>query len=108
VVEHYAACVERLLSGNKLPTYYSLIFATGPACKTATTRERLMAIAALHGAKIIDPVANLCQGNICPTVSETGEPYFVNHLHMRPFYVRDKATFIDGAVLVKRSTKEIW
>jgi hypothetical protein len=69
--------------------------------KTATIRAQLTAIAARHGAKIIDPVANLCQGNICSTVSETGEPYFIDHLHMRPFYVRDKASFIDEAILVK-------
>jgi peptidoglycan/LPS O-acetylase OafA/YrhL len=69
--------------------------------QTATIRERLTAMASRHGAKIIDPIATLCQGTICPTVSETGEPYYIDHLHMRPFYVREKATFIDEAILVK-------
>lgn len=72
---------------------------------SAVMRERLIEIAERHGAKIIDPVASLCKGSICPAVSEQGEPYFMDNEHMRPFYVRSKASFIDETVIL--NTKSI-
>lgn len=63
-------------------------------------RERLRAIAARHGAYVIDPIASLCAGTICPVIASDGEPYFIDHEHMRPFYVRERATFLDETLLV--------
>lgn len=70
--------------------------------QTAPIRARLIAIASRHGAKIIDPVQTLCKGTICPTVSESNEPYFMDSEHMRPFYARDAATFLDETIRVQR------
>ncbi|MBB3222338.1 acyltransferase family protein [Pseudoduganella umbonata] len=67
--------------------------------RQAVIQERLMAISQRHGVKVIDPIKALCNGNVCPAVSQTGEPYYMDNEHMRPFYVRDKATFIDETII---------
>jgi hypothetical protein len=67
----------------------------------APIRERLLAIAARHGAKVIDPIAALCNGTVCPAVSQNGDPNYIDFEHMRPFYVRENATFLDQVLLVK-------
>lgn len=58
-------------------------------------RAKLEMIADRYGAKIIDPISTLCKGGTCPTVSVDGDPLFMDEEHMRPFYVREYAVFID-------------
>ncbi|SMC21410.1 Peptidoglycan/LPS O-acetylase OafA/YrhL, contains acyltransferase and SGNH-hydrolase domains [Andreprevotia lacus DSM 23236] len=68
--------------------------------KNAAIWARLRDIATRHGARVIDPIATLCRGSICPAMSNDGEPHFMDHEHMRPFYVRDNATYIDQTLAV--------
>lgn len=72
----------------------------------APIRARLIAIAGRHGAIVIDPVATLCRGSVCPTVSGDGAPNYIDHEHMRPFYVRATATFLDQTLSPGVSTKD--
>jgi hypothetical protein len=73
----------------------------GFADSVAPIRTRLISIAARHGAKVIDPIKALCEGTVCPVVAPNGEPYFIDDEHMRPFYVREGAGFIDQTLLVE-------
>ncbi len=47
------------------------------------------------GAEVIDPLPVLCPEGICPAVSSDGRPLYRDWSHMRPFYVRDRATYMD-------------
>lgn len=68
----------------------------------APIRARLVELARANGAKIIDPVPVLCRDAVCPTVASNGDPLFMDVEHMRPFYVREYATFIDQFVQAQR------
>lgn len=69
--------------------------------KTERIRTALTEIAKRHGAKVIDPVPALCQGTLCPTVAADGRPLFMDFSHMRPYYVREKAAYMDETVQVE-------
>jgi hypothetical protein len=58
--------------------------------------DRLRALAAVTGAHVIDPMDYFCEPEICRTVNADGMPLYRDSNHMRPFYVREKAAFIDG------------
>jgi hypothetical protein len=49
------------------------------------------------GAEVIDPVAWLCPGGICPVATDRG-PVFRDISHLRPYYVREHAGFIDDII----------
>ncbi|WP_426191545.1 acyltransferase family protein [Massilia sp. DWR3-1-1] len=61
----------------------------------APIRSRLVEMARRSGAQVVDPLPILCHDAICPTVAANGDPLFMDTEHMRPFYVRERATFID-------------
>lgn len=57
--------------------------------------ERLEAISARTGARIVDPMDYLCDKSICSTQTADGRPVYSDSNHIRPFYVIEKALFID-------------
>jgi peptidoglycan/LPS O-acetylase OafA/YrhL len=61
--------------------------------------ERLKAVAAAAGAIVIDPMDFFCDKSVCPTVTTDGQPIYSDANHIRPFYVKQKALFIDRILL---------
>jgi peptidoglycan/LPS O-acetylase OafA/YrhL len=61
--------------------------------------ERLRAIAAASGAIVVDPTDYFCDNSICPTMTSDGQPVYSDSNHIRPFYVKQKALFIDRILL---------
>jgi peptidoglycan/LPS O-acetylase OafA/YrhL len=61
--------------------------------------ERLKAIAAAAGATIVDPMDYFCDNSVCPTMTADGQPVYSDSNHIRPFYVKQKALFIDRILL---------
>jgi hypothetical protein len=61
--------------------------------------ERLKAVAAGTGATIIDPMDYFCDKLVCATMTADGQPIYSDSNHLRPFYVKQKALFIDSILL---------
>ena len=57
--------------------------------------ERLQAVAAAAGAIVVDPMDYFCDKFDCPTMTADGRPIYSDSNHIRPFYVEQKALFID-------------
>jgi len=47
------------------------------------------------GAVILDPVPWVCDGDTCAVVGPGGEPTHADRGHMRPWFVIERATFLD-------------
>ncbi len=56
---------------------------------------RLSQAAAAAGAVILDPVPWVCDDALCPVVGPGGEPTHADRGHMRPWFVIERATFLD-------------
>lgn len=52
-------------------------------------------VATRSGATVIDPLPTLCAGGTCPAVTAEGRAIHRDASHMRPFYVREHAAFVD-------------
>jgi len=65
----------------------------------APLMDRLHAIAARTGARVIDPRSTLCAGMVCPAVGADGMPLYIDSSHLRATYARERATFIDETLL---------
>lgn len=57
--------------------------------------ERLKVAAAAAGAIVVDPMDYFCDTLVCPTTTSDGQPIYSDSNHIRPFYVVQKALFID-------------
>jgi peptidoglycan/LPS O-acetylase OafA/YrhL len=66
---------------------------------TKPVAERLKALAAAAGATVVDPVDYFCNASACPTTTEDGHPLYSDSNHIRPFYVEQKAVFIDSILV---------
>jgi peptidoglycan/LPS O-acetylase OafA/YrhL len=66
-------------------------FLSTAAPQLRAVREAVLAA----GAEVIDPLPVLCREGICPAASPDGRPLYRDWSHMRPFYVRDRATYVD-------------
>lgn len=56
---------------------------------------QLSAAATAAGAVVLDPVPWVCDGTVCPVVSPDGEATHADRGHMRPWFVIERATFLD-------------
>jgi peptidoglycan/LPS O-acetylase OafA/YrhL len=61
--------------------------------------QPLRALARSAGAKVIDPLEQLCDPEICPAATSQREPIYRDPRHLRPSYVREHAQFLDPTVL---------
>jgi len=61
--------------------------------------ERLKVAAAAAGAIVVDPMDYFCDTSVCPTITAAGQPIYSDSNHIRPFYVIQKALFIDGILV---------
>ena len=57
--------------------------------------DRISAAATAAGAIVIDPVPFVCDDGVCPVIGPAGEPTHADRGHMRPWYVIQRATFLD-------------
>lgn len=61
-------------------------------------RMRLLEIANRAQVQIISPLASLCQGSSCAGVTAKGEFIYSDENHLRPFFVKENADYIDLAL----------
>jgi len=62
----------------------------------AKTNERLRAVAASTGARVLDSYPDVCgQGPVCPSPMPDGTPKFADPIHLRPVFVRYEIRFMD-------------
>jgi peptidoglycan/LPS O-acetylase OafA/YrhL len=78
-------------------------FKTGPTASVFDSeqqllRETLTELAARAGAMLIDPIPTLCPDGVCRVLTNDGRPLYKDQSHLRPFFVREFATYIDPAV----------
>ncbi len=65
----------------------------------APLMERLRAAAAAAGAVVIDPRESLCAQMSCPAQANDGRALYMDSNHLRPFFARERAVFIDPILL---------
>jgi hypothetical protein len=65
----------------------------------APVMNRLRAIAAQTGAKVIDPRLTLCDGIICPATDSKGMPLYLDSNHLNGSNARERASFVDEMLL---------
>jgi peptidoglycan/LPS O-acetylase OafA/YrhL len=61
--------------------------------------RKLREIAAATGADIVDPTDTLCDPMACATTSADGRPLYMDSNHVRPFFARERAVFLDEMLL---------
>ncbi len=57
--------------------------------------DRLKTIAVRTGARVIDPIAELCDRERCPLTTADGLPMYRDSSHLSPLYVRDHVRYLD-------------
>ena len=62
-------------------------------------RRRLIEIAAQAGVAVIDPVPTLCDASGCIASTAEGTPVHRDSQHLRPFFVRSFADYLDPALV---------
>lgn len=58
-------------------------------------KTKLIKAARSAGARVIDPMASLCDSQKCPGQTDDGAPIYTDGGHLRASFVRDHATYID-------------
>ncbi len=58
-------------------------------------RKELIDLAHRAGSIVIDPVPTLCPNNSCLILTNDGIPLYKDHNHLRPFFVKNSANYID-------------
>jgi peptidoglycan/LPS O-acetylase OafA/YrhL len=83
------------------------VFAGGPFFRsTALTRssmlteygavrDRLKQVARDAGARAIDPLDVMCPDESCPVIADDGRLIYKDAIHLRPFWIEQRASFID-------------
>ena len=61
--------------------------------------DRLSAVATAAGAVVLDPVPSVCDAGACPVIGADGEPTHTDRGHMRPWFVIERATFLDQVLV---------
>jgi hypothetical protein len=62
-------------------------------------RAELKARGSRAGAVVIDPLDFLCSGAGCPVFDARGNPLYRDASHMRPFYAKQSASFVDETII---------
>lgn len=61
--------------------------------------SKLLEVARLTGAHVIDPKLVLCSDITCPALSAAGDAIYHDAFHLRPSYVLQHASFMDPTIL---------
>jgi len=64
-------------------------------------RDQLARMAHRAGIKLVDPTRKLCEGQSCLRQTDDGKPLYKDDNHLRPFFVRENADFLDVTLFVK-------
>jgi peptidoglycan/LPS O-acetylase OafA/YrhL len=73
----------------------------------APLMSRLREIAARSGARVLDPRTTLCAASLCPAVGPDGLPLYIDSNHLRSTAARERAAFLDVALLEPQSRSGI-
>jgi peptidoglycan/LPS O-acetylase OafA/YrhL len=65
----------------------------------APLMDRLRAIAAHSGAKVVDPRSTLCDGMTCAATGLDGLPLYLDSSHILARFTRERAAFVDQMLL---------
>src|SRR5688500_4554490 len=68
--------------------------------------DRISAAAISAGAVVPDPVPFVCDNGVCPVIGPAGEPTHADRGHMRPWYVIQRATFLDQTLRTPRLSRK--
>lgn len=61
-------------------------------------KEKFIEIAKRQHVEYIDTAAMYCKDNMCKAFSKDGTPIYKDDNHIRPYYVKENATFIESLV----------
>lgn len=61
--------------------------------------RKLRQVAEEAGARTIDPMASLCDDQLCRSITSDGEPMYRDSVHLRPSYARNNVYFLDQTLL---------
>jgi peptidoglycan/LPS O-acetylase OafA/YrhL len=61
--------------------------------------QKLTEMAKRNNFKILDPVDMLCVEDSCSPVQDDGRPIYLDRQHLRPFFVTEKASFMDQTLV---------
>ncbi|QNK69101.1 acyltransferase family protein [Variovorax sp. PAMC26660] len=91
----------RLIEGSRLGTMTatrSTPTAPLPPAE-AQLNERLRRIAEASGAEAVDVIAQLCKAGQCLRAMPDGNPIYKDKEHLRPYYTRQNASYVDRLFL---------
>ncbi len=61
--------------------------------------KELLNIAKQAGVEVINPIAFICKNNMYPVLTDDNNFVYKDTNHLRPFYIRHEAKYIDRAVM---------
>jgi peptidoglycan/LPS O-acetylase OafA/YrhL len=64
--------------------------------------DRIAGMATAAGAIVLDPVPFVCDEGLCAVVGPGDEPTHVDRGHMRPWFVIERATFLDQTLVSRK------
>ena len=64
-------------------------------------RDELIKLAKRAGVEVIDPVDKLCDGKYCLRTNQNGKPIYKDGNHLRPFFIKHEADYIDKVLVTK-------
>jgi hypothetical protein len=74
--------------------------------QVAAILDRVSATATSAGAVVLDPVPFVCDDGVCPVLGPEGEPTHADRGHMRPWYVIQRAAFLDQTLRDPRLSRK--
>lgn len=86
------------ISGNRISGVQlgaSIVKTSPPDQEEVRLNHRLIAMAAEIGVEVINPIGQLCRDGTCDVVTEDNQLVYRDDNHLRPFYVRKKAQYLD-------------
>jgi peptidoglycan/LPS O-acetylase OafA/YrhL len=96
--------IERSLSDLSFRIQPPFISAPDLISRISPIVSRLREIGARTGARLINPIAVLCDPTQCPLTTEEGLPIYKDDAHLNPLFVRDKVLYLDDIFMLDRTS----
>lgn len=89
------------LQGNRFAGFFAenMPLSIQISAEQLELRAQLKSIAKQTNTKIIDPIDDLCQNNMCLSATGDGEPIYRDGNHLRASYIRKHVFYIDNALM---------
>jgi hypothetical protein len=82
-------------------------FATSTAIqRDEPVRSRILKIARDTNSEVIDPIASLCNQDICPALAPDGMPIYKDYDHLSEDTVANRVHYLDAALTTPRNKSE--